>query len=208
MSTNSNSSSSRPQSPFAPLQAFFGSFAEVNTPLLQLNECIENTINQISRVASQIADNESENLNAREFLLNELGILPVQKKYKEVRKEFNTHVTRTAQEVLRLPVLRPPVQLSDQSSNTESCGNSVVDSLDSTFAQPMEVISSATSTANNDESIVWVSTLHGYAKCRLCQIDCPELTRTHLFVSRNIDASVLCSSCFERVVPSLMSIEF
>ena len=35
-------------------------------------------------------------------------MLQVQNKFKKVRKEFNAHVNRTANEVLRLPALRLP----------------------------------------------------------------------------------------------------
>ena len=205
MSVNSSSSSSsRPQSPMAPSNAFYGSYAEVNFPLTQLGEHIEQAINIVSNFTSQINNNENDHLNDREFLLQELGINQIERKFRQLRQEFYTHVDRTSNDVLRF--LSPSYQ-SSSNEDIASVETNVVDFIDLTVAPTMEGISSEPPEANVDEAVVWVSTLYGYAKCRLCKIDCPEFTRTDMYLTSNIDASVLCSACFQRLVPSLMSID-
>jgi len=174
MSANSTSSSSnKSQSPFAPLNALHGSFANVNTPLSKLGESINNAVTIITNFTSQINNNETDYLNDREFLLVNLGISQIEEKFRQLRQEFAN----------------------------------AVNSISSNVTSAREARSSATLDATKDEAIVWVGTLHGYAKCRLCQTDCPELTRTDMLLPNNRDASVLCPACFQRLVPSLMSID-
>ena len=183
----------------------------MNNVINRLEDCISDAKETISSVLLHSFTTSSNQCFLEDHKTN---IVQIENQFELLKKEFYNQINNDCTAVIRS--LKPLVYHSDSEAHSfvENSANAsnLITSTDQVEVSMLEMMNPTSSSIiwldqEANEDIVCESIISGFAKCRLCQKECPELAKTDLSIPNNEDASVLCSSCFQRLVPPLMSMQ-
>ena len=130
-------------------------------------------------------------------------LIKIERKFEMLKQEHLNHLKNDCRAAIRTMTpspysgfeLAPESPYEDQLLDVFSCSGDDTEYLAITLED------------TNEEKIVVENEISGFARCRLCQVACYELKRTNQMIVGNHQASVICQSCFKRLVPPLMSMK-